>query len=218
MIRTILTVLPFLGPAGAALYLWSHYDELPARFPVHFNAAAQADRWVGKSPGAVFLVPAIAAGSLALMLVILLMIQYSSRPLRGEPAVRRRRLNVNMLGVVMCMVSFLTTVAALLPVIPQPIGARLMWASVGGLLLAVAGFTVLLIRLSTKPSEEGDDTPDECWKLGMFYYNPADPSLMVERRCGLGYTLNFGNRRSWGLMALLLVIVLAPLFFILRVR
>jgi uncharacterized membrane protein len=218
MIRTVLTVLPFLGPAGAALYLWSRYEELPARFPVHFNAAAQADRWVGKSPGAVFLVPVIAAGSLALMLAILEMIQYSSRPLRGEPAVRRRRLNVNMLVVVMWMVSFLTTVAALLPVIPQPIAARFMWASVAGLLLAVAGFTIPIIRLSTEPSEEGDDTPEECWKLGVFYYNPADPSLMIEKRCGLGYTLNFGNRRSWGLMALLLVIALAPLFFILRTK
>jgi uncharacterized membrane protein len=216
MNRMFLAVLPFLGPAGAAYYLWSHYDQLPARFPVHFNAAAQADRWVGKSPGAVFLVPAIAAGSLALMLAILLTIQYGSRPLRGEPAVRRRRLNVNMLVVVMWMVSFLTTVAALLPVIPQPIGARLMWASVAGLLLTVAGFAIPLIRMSTEPSEEGNDTSAGCWKLGMFYYNPADPSLVVEKRCGLGYTLNFGNRRSWSLMALLLVIMLAPLFFILR--
>ncbi|HSB18088.1 MAG TPA: DUF5808 domain-containing protein [Bryobacteraceae bacterium] len=218
MNRMFLAVLPFLGPAGAAYFLWSHYDQLPARFPVHFNAVAQADRWVGKSPGAVFMVPAIAAGSLALMLAILLMIQYSSRPLRGETAVRRHRLNVNMLLVVMWMVSFLTTVAALLPVIPQPIAARLIWASVAGLLLTVAGFAIPLMRMSTEPSEEGDGTPAGCWKLGVFYYNPADPSLMVEKRCGLGYTLNFGNRRSWGLMALMLVIVLAPLFFILRMK
>jgi uncharacterized membrane protein len=38
------------------------------------------------------------------------------------------------------------------------------------------------------------------WVLGMFYVNREDPSLFVERRFGLGYTLNFGNPRALGLI------------------
>lgn len=214
MNRTFLAVLPFLGPAGAAYYLWSHYDELPARFPVHFNAAAQADRWVEKTPGAVFMVPVIAACALVLMLAILLMIEYRSRLSRGAAAAKRRRLNMNMLLVVMWIVSFLTTTAALLPVIPPALGARLMWFSVAGLLLAVVGFAIPMIRMSTEASDEGDETPAECWKMGMFYYNPNDPSLMVEKRCGLGYTLNFANRAAWVLMAVVVLIPLLIVFFV----
>jgi uncharacterized membrane protein len=40
----------------------------------------------------------------------------------------------------------------------------------------------------------GDRTPDACWRWGLFYVNPADPSILIEKRFGIGYTLNFGNR------------------------
>ncbi len=46
----------------------------------------------------------------------------------------------------------------------------------------------------------------------MIYVNPADPSILVEKRFGIGYTLNLGNSRSWALLALLLApIALAKL-------
>ena len=55
-------------------------------------------------------------------------------------------------------------------------------------------------RLSTRA---GDHTPDVCWKLGIFYFNPADPAVFVLQRFGLGYTFNFGNRWSWAAMGTL---------------
>jgi uncharacterized membrane protein len=36
---------------------------------------------------------------------------------------------------------------------------------------------------------------------------------MVEKRFGVGYTINFGNRASWLLIALLVLILLVPLLF-----
>lgn len=50
----------------------------------------------------------------------------------------------------------------------------------------------------------GDRTADEHWRWGLFYFNPNDPALLVEKRMGLGYTLNFGNPRAW-LMLIALV-------------
>ena len=38
-----------------------------------------------------------------------------------------------------------------------------------------------------------DRERDACWKWGVFYFNPDDPSILVEKRSGLGYTLNFGT-------------------------
>lgn len=35
---------------------------------------------------------------------------------------------------------------------------------------------------------------DKNWKLGMFYYNPDDPSESVERKNGLGSTINFASK------------------------
>lgn len=38
---------------------------------------------------------------------------------------------------------------------------------------------------------------DECWRWGMFYYNPSDPTLFIQHRCGPGYTVNFAHWMSW---------------------
>ena len=43
----------------------------------------------------------------------------------------------------------------------------------------------------------GDQTPDDCWKLGLFYYNAQDAASLVPARCGPGYALNFARPVSW---------------------
>jgi uncharacterized membrane protein len=49
---------------------------------------------------------------------------------------------------------------------------------------------------------------DKYWILGSIYVNRADPSFFVERRVGVGWTLNFGNPR---VVALFVVILAIPL-------
>jgi len=50
------------------------------------------------------------------------------------------------------------------------------------------------------------------WVLGMFYVNRDDPSFLVERRFGIGYTINFGNPKAvalvGGFVALVILIAL----------
>jgi len=50
-----------------------------------------------------------------------------------------------------------------------------------------------------RPGEpaEGDRSPDDSWKLGLFYFNPDDPALWVEVRFGVGYTVNFARPSAW---------------------
>ncbi len=52
-----------------------------------------------------------------------------------------------------------------------------------------------------------DRTPDECWKWGLFYYNPEDPALLVKKRVGIGWTINFAHRGAWIFLALLTVAI-----------
>jgi uncharacterized membrane protein len=58
----------------------------------------------------------------------------------------------------------------------------------------------------------GDRTPDRYWRLGMFYVNPDDPAIFVEKRFGIGYTLNFAHLASW-LIVLVLIALLALIPF-----
>jgi len=52
--------------------------------------------------------------------------------------------------------------------------------------------------------------PNKFWKWGIFYVNPENPDV-VPKRYGIGYTLNFGNRWSWAVLALILIAVALPL-------
>jgi hypothetical protein len=47
--------------------------------------------------------------------------------------------------------------------------------------------------LSSSTAPAGDRTADNHSKLGMIYFNRADPAFVIEKRFGLGWTLNFGN-------------------------
>jgi uncharacterized membrane protein len=67
-------------------------------------------------------------------------------------------------------------------------------------------------RLGSPAETAVDRMDDRYWKLGGFYVNPQDPSLLVEKRFGVGWTFNFGNR--WGVIGLCVlfaVLVLSPI-------
>ena len=59
---------------------------------------------------------------------------------------------------------------------------------------------------STSYSNKDDD---DFYKLGIFYYNPNDPSIFVEKRFGVGWSLNFGNKTALVFLVLLLIVILA---------
>ena len=48
-------------------------------------------------------------------------------------------------------------------------------------------------------NQEGqmDIDDDRYWKLGLIYVNKDDPSILVEKRFGIGWTVNMGHRVSW---------------------
>lgn len=49
---------------------------------------------------------------------------------------------------------------------------------------------------------ELDFDDDALWRLGVFYVNHEDPSVVVPQRFGVGWAMNWGNPRSWGFVAL----------------
>ena len=49
---------------------------------------------------------------------------------------------------------------------------------------------------------------DKYWLLGAFYYNKNDPSIFVEKRIGVGWTINIGTPIGMGLIILLLIMLI----------
>jgi uncharacterized membrane protein len=208
---------PFALLGTAAGWLWTHFDELPQRFPVHWGISGRPDRWVEKSWQAVIAPSAVGAGVLVLILGSALMILYGAKRgaggETGDFGRRHRRANVQMLAVLAWSLGVVFATVTLLPLMTA---AGSTWPMLI-LLLPLAGVLVMgvrLYKLSVESTGGSDGTPEDCWKLGMFYYNPQDPALMVEKRSGPGFTLNFGHGGAWALMAGLLAFVLVPLLML----
>jgi uncharacterized membrane protein len=53
------------------------------------------------------------------------------------------------------------------------------------------------------------------WVWGLFFVDREDPSIMVEKRFGIGYTLNYGNRTAILIVATFLVLSLSVAAFVL---
>jgi uncharacterized membrane protein len=64
------------------------------------------------------------------------------------------------------------------------------------------------LKVETNGEEVKSNYPDDDinWKLGMFYYNPDDLAIMIPKRMGVGWTLNFGHPISFILIGAVIII------------
>ena len=74
-------------------------------------------------------------------------------------------------------------------------------------LVAIVFWSRRTLSHARKSGESYDGTPDNCWYGGMFYFNPKDRAILVPKRFGVGYSLNFARPASW----LWLTLALLPL-------
>lgn len=197
----ILGVAPFGLLVAKAVWLWSNWEVLPAKYPVHWGIHGP-DRWVYKSPGAVFgmvllvgLVCASLVGAAAGM-------AFGMGTSVAEAIERPRKIGIAG------MLALAVLIALALP----PVNG---WLSVpyAGLGIGAIAFAMVIALIAAKSGGECEPAgltahSAEAWKWGLFYYNPGDPALFVEKKHGVGWTLNFANRWSWAYLALPLATVL----------
>ncbi|HET7570313.1 MAG TPA: DUF5808 domain-containing protein [Gammaproteobacteria bacterium] len=65
--------------------------------------------------------------------------------------------------------------------------------------------------MSSDENDFSDQTPDDCWKWMIFYVNRDDPRVVVPKRFGFGYTLNFARKSSYLIVAAILALVVFPI-------
>jgi len=216
----------FIVLGNTAFSIWK-YPALGPVLPVHFNAAGEADRWVDKSFLNVFLLCLTQFVLTAMMFFVHWVIRASKQelnPADPEASVARvtrfrRTWSVYLL--------FLNTFLLLLT-------SYFHWKALGFIRasssLSIGLTTAWMILLfgsllylafalgqggSRLRSGSGADTgrinrdDDRFWKWGMFYYNPDDPALFVEKRFGIGWTSNFANPKANILLVVLILAVVA---------
>jgi uncharacterized membrane protein len=192
---------PFVILSAAAGFLYLNWEAIPTLFPVHWGINGQPDRWNHRTAHGVYGPILFGAELCAWMVLMGLATWFGAR--------RSRLRRIVLAGVIVCeyMIGLLFAAIQVEVIVHVPI-----WLIVLGPLVFVAPMLIAIARAIAEPGDGVEPTPNECWKAGMIYYNPNDPALFVEKRAGLGYTFNFGNRWSWMLaLGLVLVISTAPL-------
>ncbi|MBN8192842.1 DUF1648 domain-containing protein [Bacillus sp. NTK074B] len=88
--------------------------------------------------------------------------------------------------------------------------------------LVLIGSIILAVKVGKNDSDLdgeiiGEDSSevinaddDQYWKGGLIYFNPEDPSIFVEKRFGVGWTLNFARPLGY-------IVLIGPLLIILIV-
>ena len=76
-----------------------------------------------------------------------------------------------------------------------------------GIYTGQGGANLKSTKQTTASYANKDD--DDFYKLGVFYYNPNDPSFFIEKRFGIGWSLNFANKTAMFSLVLLLIVILA---------
>ena len=181
----LLAIPPFAAPGAFALYLRAHWDEIPARIPMHYGFNG-ADRWAEKSPQTVYSPLVFSTGLMLLLLLLMLGAFYGSRrtPQRGA--------SLKLMLGALYLFALPFGGAGFNPLFQIPPA----WHFVPPVVLVAAAIAWVL-RVARDPDNPGEATPDDCWYLGGIYYNPQDPAVFVQKRMGFGFTVNFGNRWAW---------------------
>jgi uncharacterized membrane protein len=180
---------PFAIPVAAMFYLRDRWSEIPARYPVHFGANGQPNRWVTKSERAVYAPLWFAEGLLLLMLLLSVSMILGSRRSARQNGIPQ------LIVAVMYAVALLFSAIGIGPLVKIP--AMAMATATVAFVLATLIYSY---RRMSQPGTLVESTPDECWSLGGIYSNPNDPALFVQKRIGYGFTVNFANPWSWAVL------------------
>jgi len=204
---------PYLMLACAVLLTRARWSEIPDPMPVHWDIAGNPNGWMPKTW---LLYVGMTAGELVLCLMLTFAIVgmlYFSRQIAASGSRAREERRFRWIGIAALLAgSYLAAALAFLPLSPRAT------FSFGGvtffLAIMMVGSLELVrrgqggVRLAPAAREPiSDRTPDACWKWGAIYYNPDDPALIVEKRFGIGWTLNFAHRGAWIFIGLIFVSV-----------
>ncbi|MGW2826241.1 DUF1648 domain-containing protein [Streptomyces sp. NPDC001443] len=212
---------------GTAVLGVLRYPSLPDRVPVHFAASGSADRFAARSIGTAFF-PVFTQAALTALILALAFFSFRARPdldpaRPADSARRHRRFTVRAAVSLLLLAAFIDL--SLLA------GAWPMWhadqqASPALILLPVLAGLAVVIGIAVRTGQGGSRLPaqdgavteqgtgmvrrddDRYWRLlGSVYVNRADPAVLVQKRFGIGWTINLGNPRG---VVLLLGLILIP--------
>ncbi|WP_257346833.1 DUF1648 domain-containing protein [Pseudalkalibacillus decolorationis] len=216
-------ILSFAISISTMVITFRLYDQIPDKIPMQYNFEGEITNWMEKSYRSVLVMPIMQVYLTLLFLFINTMIARAKQQVNAENpeqslqqnVIFRRRWSAFIIatGTALTLLFSLVQLSFIYPInhrvltiVPIIFGIGVTLGSI------VLSFSTGQGGSRVKVSAEGtgkviDRDDDQHWKLGQFYYNINDPSLFLEKRFGIGWTINLARPLAW--MILLVIILLA---------
>lgn len=210
-------------------YAWLHYAGMPATVPTHYGPSGRPDAWAPRSfrsvmtlPLGALLIPTSLGILACLMTRAKRAIRLGDKGVSVDAQMRFRQANAWFLSGVVIVTAVMTSAMAVfgvrtglglatgIPLWVMALAVVLVVYAVGGSLYLAFRYGqggARLERLASGAPLTNGVADNSCWYLGGFYVNRDDPSILVEKRFGIGYTINFGNPKAVALFVALLVVI-----------
>lgn len=197
--------------------------QMPARVAIHFDAAGVANDWIDRGPAAIVM-PVMFIALMGIVFAACHLMAVRSKPGVSADAPAATALGYALFTRAMTLMLLVTGLAlnavfALLPLQFAgilPVGA---WIAACLVVAAIAvGWSIWIASVygqngslaaarmmasGAEPASAGDTLSaddDRLWRLGIFYADENDAAVLVPKRFGIGWTLNWARPASWGIV------------------
>lgn len=222
----ILLIIPFV----ISILTLINYNKLPELIPVHYNAAGVVDKVVEKGTTAAYMNLAGIPFMLVLMIFFFVLINkitvnsksdLFSGKIKGT--IEKKLLFKKYISIFTWILALETLIIMSLPQVSIlfDLGTEIMTIPMVILFISIGVFILISYYFgqggrNIKTTEEGEENyrdDDDRYILGSIYYNKNDPALMVEKRIGVGWTVNLAHPIGMILMVLPFIIMIGLIIF-----
>lgn len=222
-------VAPMSVTAFLMIFTLLNYDRMPESIAIHWGPSGAADDWAEKNYFTAISFPAVMLMMQCMMWGIVDSIKRSSIKLSVnhkeeslESQLKTRKFiswNVMLLSYGLTVLFSVLQLSNIYPEMAE--GGKLLPLFIAFLVLVLGGQLVFMWKLrewrldysDTVTSKVTDVDEDRYWIGGLIYMNREDPSVIVEKRFGVGWTMNFANPRGYMVIFLPFVILLLICIF-----
>lgn len=212
-------------------YSLIRYDDFPEMLPMKYDFNGEVTNAVEKSPQSVVMLSCIALVLVITFLVVHYSIAKSKQIIEShdpEGSLERNRIFRYAWSIFSAVAGFLIVMIMCIGQL-APLGIwsystfSIVTAIAIGLVIVGAALLNIMLgqggsRIVLKEQKGGETVHvadlDQYWKAGIFYCNPKDPAIFVEKRFGVGWTINMANPLGWLIFIGILALILVPTFFL----
>lgn len=217
-------------PVVISILTLMNYNKLPELIPVHYNAAGVVDKVVEKGTTAAYM--NLAGIPFMLVLVIFFFVLINKITVNSKSdlfsgkikgTIEKKLLFKKYISIFTWILALETLIIMSLPQVSIlfDLGTEIMTIPMVILFISIGVFILISYYFgqggrNIKTTEEGEENyrdDDDRYILGSIYYNKNDPALMVEKRIGVGWTVNLAHPIGMILMVLPFIIMIGLIIF-----